>query len=155
MRASAGILLHRLGDRGTEVLLVHPGGPWWARRDCGAWSIPKGEIGPGETPLDAARREFREETGAAVDGPFDALGACRLKSGKAVHAFAVEGAFDPARLSSNTMSIEWPARSGIRREFPEVDRAEWFTLDEARRKLNSAQCAFLDALLRAAPTAGP
>jgi predicted NUDIX family NTP pyrophosphohydrolase len=146
---SAGILLYRRGERGIEVLLVHPGGPYWARRDEGAWSIPKGEIGEGESPLHAARREFREETGARVDGPFVALGVCRQKGGKQVHAFAVEGAFDPATRSSVMATIEWPPRSGRRVEFPEVDRAEWFTLPEARVKLIDAQRVFLDALERA------
>ncbi len=148
MRASAGVMLYRHGANGLEVLLVHPGGPYWARKDVGAWSIPKGEMAAGETPLAAARREFAEETGGRIDGPFVPLGSCRQRSGKQVHAFAVEGDFDPGTLVSNAMAMEWPPRSGRTREFPEVDRAAWFTLDEARRLLIGAQCVFLDALGR-------
>ncbi|MDQ6835700.1 MAG: NUDIX domain-containing protein [Actinomycetota bacterium] len=144
---SAGLLLYRVGAAGLEVLLVHPGGPFWARRDAGAWSIPKGEYEPGEEPLDAARREFSEELGgAAPDGePID-LGEVRLKSGKAVRAWAVAGDFDPETLASNTFTMQWPPRSGQSREFPEVDRAQWFALKEARVKLNPAQVALLDRL---------
>jgi len=128
------------------VLLVHPGGPFWARKDAGAWSIPKGEHEAGEEPLAAAIREFAEETGMTPQGPFHALGEVRLKSGKRVAAWACEGAFDPARLVSNTVEIEWPPKSGKRLAIPEVDRAGWFTLEEARAKINPVQAAFLDRL---------
>jgi predicted NUDIX family NTP pyrophosphohydrolase len=144
---SAGILLYRrLGGR-SEVLLVHPGGPFWSRRDEGAWSIPKGEYEDGEDPLEAAQREFEEELGrAAPDGePLD-LGEIRQKSGKLVHAWALEGDLDPDEITSNTFTLEWPPRSGRMREFPEVDRAGWFTLEHARDKLNPAQVALLERL---------
>ncbi len=147
---SAGLLLYRRRPRGLEVLLVHPGGPFWARKDEGAWSIPKGLYEPGEDPLAAARREFAEETGAEPPmGKTVALGAFRQpSSGKLVEAWAVEGDFDPAALKSNTFTMEWPRRSGRMLEVPEVDRAGWFTLDEAACKLNKGQRPILEALLR-------
>ena len=145
--SSAGILLHRWVDGGTEVLLVHPGGPFWARKDLGAWSIPKGELDEGEEPRACALREFAEETGTRLPGDaLEELGSVKLKSGKEVVAFAVEGDFDPATLASNTFELEWPPRSGRTQEFPEIDRAEWFGLDAAREKLNPAQAAFVDRL---------
>jgi predicted NUDIX family NTP pyrophosphohydrolase len=145
--SSAGILLHRGGDGGTEVLLVHPGGPFWARKDLGAWSIPKGELDEGEDPRACALREFAEETGTRLPGDaLEELGSVKLKSGKEVVAFAVEGDFDPATLASNTFELEWPPRSGRVQAFPEIDRAEWFDLDAAREKLNPAQAAFIDRL---------
>jgi predicted NUDIX family NTP pyrophosphohydrolase len=129
------------------VLLVHPGGPFWARKDLGAWSIPKGEFDAGEDPRACALREFAEETGAQPpDGALDELGSVRLKSGKLVLAFAVEGDLDPATVSSNTFELEWPPRSGRVQSFPEIDRAAWFDLPTAREKLNPAQVAFLDRL---------
>ena len=144
---SAGILLHRAGSAGREVLLVHPGGPFWARKDLGAWSIPKGEVDDGEDPRACALREFAEETGTHLpESVLDELGSVKLKSGKLVLAFAVEGDLDPATLVSNTFELEWPPRSGRRQTFPEVDRAEWFSLDDARAKLNPAQAAFVDRL---------
>lgn len=146
MRESAGILLYRIERGELEVLLVHPGGPFWARRDEGAWTIPKGEVGDGETPITAACREFREETGAMIEGPFALLPPVRQAGGKRVHAFAVRGAFDPRRLVSSTFEIEWPPRSGRRARFPEVDRAAWFTQAEAASKLNPAQRAWLEPL---------
>ncbi|HTX10184.1 MAG TPA: NUDIX domain-containing protein [Solirubrobacteraceae bacterium] len=148
-RRSAGILLHRRrGDR-LEVLLVHPGGPLWARRDDGAWSIPKGEYDEGEEPLAAARREFEEELGSAPPADDAAeLGEVRQKSGKFVRAWAIAGELDPATVVSNTFELEWPPRSGRRIEVPEVDRAEWFALDAARAKINPAQVALLDRLAR-------
>jgi predicted NUDIX family NTP pyrophosphohydrolase len=146
-RRSAGILLYRQrGDR-LEVLLVHPGGPLWARRDAGAWSIPKGEYDDGEEPLAAARREFEEELGTAPpDGDAAELGEVRQKSGKFVRAWAIAGDLDPATAVSNTFELEWPPRSGRRIEVPEVDRAEWFALDAAREKLNPAQVVLLERL---------
>jgi predicted NUDIX family NTP pyrophosphohydrolase len=144
---SSGILLHRQGIGGTEVLLVHPGGPFWARKDLGAWSIPKGELGEGEDPRACALREFEEETGVALpDAELDELGTVALKSGKVVLAFAVAGDLDPATVRSNTFELEWPPRSGRVQEFPEVDRAEWFGLDAARAKLNPAQAELVDRL---------
>jgi predicted NUDIX family NTP pyrophosphohydrolase len=144
---SAGILLHRPGRSGPEVLLVHPGGPYWARKDDGAWSIPKGELDAGEDPRACALREFAEELGAPPpDGTLVELGSVRQKSGKVVIAFAVAGDLDPATVDSNTFELEWPPRSGRMQQFPEIDRAEWFGLDAARAKLNPAQVAFVDRL---------
>jgi predicted NUDIX family NTP pyrophosphohydrolase len=146
---SAGLLLYRHRQGGVEVLLVHPGGPFWARKDDGAWSIPKGEHGPGEDPLAAARREFAEETGAeSPAGDTAALGAFRQPSGKIIDAWAVEGDFDPATLKSNTFTMEWPRRSGRIIEVPEVDRAGWFAPEDAARKLIKGQRPILEALLR-------
>ena len=145
-RRSAGLLLFRRKDDDVEVLLVHPGGPLWARKDEGAWSIPKGEIEDGEDPLAAARREFAEELGAPVSGNFIELVPIRQASGKMVHAWAVESDFDPATLTSALFSLEWPPRSGRQQQFPEVDRAEWFSIDDAKRKINTAQIALLDQL---------
>ncbi|MGO8916175.1 MAG: NUDIX domain-containing protein [Stellaceae bacterium] len=149
-KASAGVLLYRRGETGLEVFLVHPGGPFWAKKDDGAWSIPKGELAEGEAPLDAARREFHEETGFAVDGTFRALPPVRQPGGKTVHAWAVEGDCDAAAIASNRFSLEWPPRSGRRQDFPEVDRAGWFDLAAARLKLNRGQLPLLDALERLA-----
>ena len=144
---SAGILLHRAGSRGAEVLLVHPGGPFWARKDLGAWSIPKGELDEGEDPRACALREFAEETGTQLPAAeLDDLGSVRLKSGKRVMAFAVAGDLDPATVRSNTFPLEWPPRSGRTQDFPEIDRAEWFELDAARAKLNPAQAELIDRL---------
>ncbi len=145
-KQSAGILVYRFRADVLEVLLVHPGGPFWAKRDAGAWSIPKGEIEPGEDPLAVARRELREETGASIDGEFVALRPVVQRGGKTVHAWAVEGDVDVARLESNTFSIEWPPRSGKMREFPEVDRAKWFSVPAACEKILDAQRALLDEL---------
>jgi len=144
---SAGLLLYRFRDGELRVLLVHPGGPFWANKDLGGWSIPKGEVGEGEELLAAARREFREETGASAEGSVVALGQVRQRSGKIVHAWAVRGDFDPRELRSNHFEMEWPRGSGEIRSFPEVDRAAWFDLAEARRHILPAQEAFLDALL--------
>ena len=132
------------------MLLAHPGGPFWARKDLGAWSIPKGELDDGEEPLACARREFAEELGQVPpDGPFVPLGEVRQKGGKVVTAWAVEGDLDPADVVSSTFEIEWPRRSGRLRTFPEVDRAEWFDLDEAGRRILEGQRPLLDALVRA------
>jgi predicted NUDIX family NTP pyrophosphohydrolase len=145
---SAGILLHRTGaDGALEVLLVHPGGPFWARKDPGAWSIPKGEIAEGEDALACARREFAEELGVPVpDGTTTPLGEVRQKAGKVVTAWAVEGDLDPAMVVSNTFAMEWPRGSGRLRDFPEVDRAEWFGLDEAAVRILDGQRPLLEAL---------
>ena len=144
---SAGILLYRGRDQALEVLLVHPGGPLWARRDAGAWSLPKGEYDPGEDGLAAARREFAEELGIAPpDGQVLELGEVTQKSGKVVSAWALEGNLDVTALASNTFALEWPPRSRKMQEFPEVDRAQWFTLREARERVNPAQLALLERL---------
>jgi predicted NUDIX family NTP pyrophosphohydrolase len=140
---SAGLLLYRIESGVLEVFLVHPGGPFWARRDNGAWSIPKGEFDPGEDALAAARREFREETGRAIDGEFIALDPLRQPGGKTVHAWAVKGSIDAASIHSNVFSMEWPPRSGIHREFPEVDAGGWFTVERAMEKLLPGQRPFL------------
>ncbi len=145
--ASAGILLHRERDGKREVLLVHPGGPAWAKRDAGAWSIPKGEYDAGEDPLEAGRREFAEELGSPPpDGPAHELGEIRQKSGKRVKAWAIEGDLDASRITSNTCEMQWPPRSGRMIEVPEVDRAEWFSLKDARERINPAQVALLERL---------
>jgi predicted NUDIX family NTP pyrophosphohydrolase len=146
-KRSAGILLYRERGGAPEVLLVHPGGPYWAKKDLGVWSIPKGEYEDGEEPLACALREFEEELGSAppTATPSD-LGETRQAGGKLVRAWAVEGDLDPATIQSNTFTLEWPPRSGAMREFPEVDRAEWFALAEARRRINPAQVVFLERL---------
>jgi predicted NUDIX family NTP pyrophosphohydrolase len=146
-RRSAGILLHRRGADGVEVLLVHPGGPFWAKKDAGAWSIPKGEHDDGEEAQACALREFEEETGSApAPGELTDLGTVRQKSGKVVQAWALEGDLDADAIRSNTFTTEWPPRSGRQQTFPEVDRAQWFSLAEARERINPAQAAFLDRL---------
>ena len=146
-RTSAGLLLYRWREGRLEVFLVHPGGPFWARKDEGAWSIPKGEFTAGEDPLLAARREVEEETGLVPDGAFVALSPLRQAGGKIVHAFALEGDCEPAAIRSNSFTIEWPPRSGERREFPEVDRAAWFALAEAKRKILKSQLGLLEQLV--------
>jgi predicted NUDIX family NTP pyrophosphohydrolase len=145
-KISAGILLFRRRPEGVEVLLVHPGGPFWAKKDDGAWSIPKGLADESEDLLAAARREFREETGMAVEGPFLDLGAHRQAGGKTVVAWAAEGEFDPAALKSNLFSIEWPPRSGKFAAFPEADSAGWFSLEAAPVKAVRGQRAIIAAL---------
>lgn len=146
---SAGLLLFRQAKNGLEVLLAHPGGPFWVRKDAGAWSIPKGLAEPGEELLATAQREFSEETGLSPSGPFIPLGDIRQKAGKIVHAWAFEGDADPSQLTSNTMTLEWPAGSGRRVEFPEIDRWSWFDLATARTKLIQAQVEFINRLERA------
>jgi predicted NUDIX family NTP pyrophosphohydrolase len=148
---SAGILAYRQRGRALEVLLVHPGGPFWRNKDDGAWSIPKGEIDPSEDPESAARREFAEELGPAASvGPLLALGEIRQRSGKRVIAFCGEGDFDPAALLSNTFDLEWPPRSGRRQTFAEVDSAEWFDLRMAKAKLLLGQVELIDRLAKTA-----
>ena len=146
MAASAGILMYRRGGDTLEVLLVHPGGPFWRRRDRGAWSIPKGELTPGASAEATARREFGEELGREPAGTLILLGTVRQRGGKTVTAFAVEGAFDPATQCSNRFDLEWPPHSGRIQSFPEVDRAAWFTLAEAREKILDSQQPLLDLL---------
>jgi predicted NUDIX family NTP pyrophosphohydrolase len=146
-RRSAGLLMYRFGPAGIEVLLVHPGGPFWSKKDDGAWSIPKGELGEGEDALAAARREFHEETGTFADGAAIALGEVRQKAGKLITGFAVSGNLDAERIRSNTFEIEWPPRSGRRATFPEVDRVGWFSPEAAKQKINPAQHPFIDRLL--------
>lgn len=147
-KQSAGILLYRFSCGGVQVMLVHPGGPFWKNKDLAAWSIPKGEFLPGEDPLKTAKREFKEETGSAIKGVFKPLTPVRQAGDKIVYAFAVEGDLDVAKLKSNTFKMEWPPRSGRFQDVPEVDRGEWFDLATARQKINAAQAAFIDQLER-------
>lgn len=146
---SAGILLYRRTPGGVEVFLAHPGGPFWQKRDAGAWTIPKGLIDEGEDPLQAARREFHEETSLKLDGPCFPLGSILQKAGKVVHAWACEGDADPAAVRSNEVQIEWPRGSGRWRSYPEVDRCAWYPAELAREKINTAQAEFIDRLLTA------
>jgi predicted NUDIX family NTP pyrophosphohydrolase len=149
-KKSAGLLLYRKSssDSQIEVLLVHPGGPFWRNKDEGAWTIPKGEFDDGEGPLEAAKREFKEELGSSPpDGDYIPLTPIKQKAGKTVLSWAVEGDFDPARLVSNTFQCEWPPKSGRTREFPEVDRAEWFKSETAKIKILAAQAPLIDQLL--------
>lgn len=145
-RKSAGILMYRLRQHRLEFFLVHPGGPFWANKDQGAWSIPKGEFEDPEDPLKAAIREFSEETGSVPEGDFVALPPVVQKAGKLVLAWAVTGNIDADRIQSNHYKIEWPPKSGKWKSYPEVDKAAWFTEEEARERINPAQVAFIDAL---------
>jgi predicted NUDIX family NTP pyrophosphohydrolase len=146
-KQAAGILLYRRGRSGIEVLLAHPGGPLWARKDAGAWTMPKGQFTEDELPLNAARREFEEEMGTAPSGDFQPLGAIRQPSGKIIHAWSAESDFDATTVTSNLFEMEWPPRSGLKGEFPEVDRAAWFSIEEARHKIIKGQAPFLERLL--------
>jgi predicted NUDIX family NTP pyrophosphohydrolase len=143
---SAGLLLFRRAVGKLEVFLAHPGGPFWAKRDQGAWSIPKGIVDEGEDVLDGARREFEEETSIRLEGPFRPLGSVTQKSGKVVHAWACEGDADPNLIKSNEVKVEWPRGSGRWLTFPEIDRCAWFDLPTAREKINVAQAEFLERL---------
>ena len=154
-KSSAGILMFRRAPSGIEVLLAHPGGPYWRRKDAGAWALPKGEITDGEAELPAAIREFTEETGVRPAGEFIPLGDLRQAGGKRVVAWAIEGDLDVAAITSNTFELEWPPRSGHRHSFPEVDRAGWFTLAEARVKILKSQEPFLDRLAALSSMLGP
>jgi predicted NUDIX family NTP pyrophosphohydrolase len=154
-RHSAGLLLYRYRQGEWEVLLVHPGGPFWAHKDEGAWSIPKGEYPPDEDPLAAAYREFTEETSCATSGDVIYLGSLRQPSGKVIQAWALEGNCDAAAIRSNTFTLEWPPCSGRRQEFPEVDRAAWFPLAVAREKISQGQVGFLEELERLLESRAP
>lgn len=147
-KKSAGILLYRMRKNEVQVFLVHPGGPFFAKKDIGAWSVPKGEYNDDEEPLKAAVREFLEETGFAIQGTFVALKPATLKSGKTVVAWAVEGDLDENNITSNLFSMEWPPKSGNQRQFPEVDKGGWFSISTARIKINPAQIMFLDELVQ-------
>jgi predicted NUDIX family NTP pyrophosphohydrolase len=146
MKRSAGILLFRRSGAALEFFLVHPGGPFWKKKDEGAWSIPKGEYNDDEDPLQAARREFKEETGYDVDGQFIPLKDVKLKSGKPITAWALEKDIDATGVRSNTFSIEWPPRSGRMQDFPEIDRADWFETTDALLRINEAQSSFIKEL---------
>lgn len=146
-KKSAGILLYKSNKKTPQFFLVHPGGPFWKNKDGGAWSIPKGEFVDDEDPLIAAQREFKEETGHAIKGDFIQLTPVKQKSGKMIHAWAVEGDIDTNDIKSNLFEIEWPPRSGKKQEFPEVDRAEWFPAEQAKQKINSSQAALIDELI--------
>jgi predicted NUDIX family NTP pyrophosphohydrolase len=145
-KASAGLMLYRVRDGALEVLLVHPGGPFWAKKDLGAWTIPKGQVEPEEDQLAAARREFEEELGLAPRGEFFALGTVTQKAGKVIRAWAFEGDCEPNAIKSNSFVIEWPPRSGKQQTFPEIDRAAFFGIEEAQRKINPAQVELLSRL---------
>ena len=146
-KVSAGLLMYRVRDGQLQVLLVHPGGPFFQNKDDGVWSIPKGEVEPGEDMLSAAQREFREETGVRAEPPFIELGQITQKSGKKVYAWACAGDCDPQQVRSNTFRMEWPPRSGHWQAFPEIDRAEWLSYAEARRKIKPAQLPLLERLV--------
>ena len=145
-KKAAGILLYRKKGSSLEIFLIHPGGPFWANKDESAWSIPKGEFLENEDPLTAAKREFQEETGFSVEGPFASIGSIKRSSGKVVQAWACEGDLDASAIQSNSFRLEWPPRSGKFQDFPEADRAEWFSLDMARRKILKVQMPFLEKL---------
>ncbi len=153
LKISAGLLLYRKRGGVLEVFLVHPGGPFFAKKNLGSWGIPKGELHEGEDALAAARREFEEETGFKAEGAVLPLTPVTQKGGKTVHAWALEGDCEPKEMKSNTFTMEWPPRSGRRQEFPEVDRAGWFALNEAKQKINPAQISFLEELQRAIKSA--
>jgi predicted NUDIX family NTP pyrophosphohydrolase len=152
-KRSAGLLMYRWNNHGLQVFLVHPGGPFWAKKDVGAWSIAKGEYLDGEVPLEAAKREFNEETGFAALGTFLDLGTVQQSGGKVVSAWAFEGDGDPAAMVSNRCQVEWPPRSGRMIEIPEVDRAEWFSIVEGRERILKSQAPFLDRLSQMLPCA--
>jgi predicted NUDIX family NTP pyrophosphohydrolase len=145
-KRSAGLLMYRRDDHGLQVFLVHPGGPFWAKKDMGAWTIAKGEYTEGEIPLEAAKREFQEETGFVAQGTFLELGTVQQSGGKVVSAWAFEGDYDPAAIVSNRCQVEWPPRSGRMIEIPEVDRADWFSIAEGRERILKSQAPFLDRL---------
>ena len=145
-KTTAGLLLYRRCTE-LEVFLVHPGGPFWTRKDAGAWSIPKGELEDGEDPLQAAKREFTEETGFTISGEFRSLDPLKQPSGKIIYAWAIEADYDPAQIRSNLFSLEWPPKSGKMKQYPEVDRAAWFNISEARNKILAGQMGFIEQLI--------
>jgi predicted NUDIX family NTP pyrophosphohydrolase len=145
-KVSAGLLMYRTRNGSLEVLLAHPGGPFWTKKQLGAWSIPKGEVAPGEDPLSTAKREFEEETGFVPQGQLVALGSIEQKGGKTVQAWALEGDCDTASIHSNTFTMEWPPGSGKKQDFPEIDRAEFFAMEEAKQRINAAQAELLSRL---------
>lgn len=147
MKKSAGILLYRTINKKLEVLLVHPGGPFWKNKDEGSWSVPKGEFTDDEDALEAAKREFKEETGFTCNGNFLPLSTIKLKSGKTVYAWALQKDIDTSKIKSNEFEIEWPPKSGKQQRFPEIDKAQWFSPAEAKQKINAAQAAFIDELI--------
>lgn len=147
MKKSAGILLYRQKNTHPQVFLVHPGGPFWKNKDLGAWSIPKGEFTDDEHPLDAAKRELKEEVGISCNGPFIELTPLKQKAGKLVYAWAVEMDIDEDKIVSNTFQMEWPPKSGMFKSFPEIDKAQWYYVDDAKQKINSSQSAFIDELI--------
>lgn len=147
-KKSAGILLYRIKNNIPEVLLAHPGGPFWINKDIGAWTIPKGEFTDEEEPLQAAKREFKEETGADVSGEFMELTPVKLKSGKTVFAWLLKGDMDATQIKSNTFELQWPPKSGIKKTFPEIDKAQWFNTREARKKINPGQIGFIDEFVK-------
>lgn len=146
-KKSAGVLLHRLKNNIFEVFLVHPGGPFWTKKDLGAWSIPKGEFTKDENPLDAAKREFQEEIGIDCAGEFIPLTPIKQRGGKIVYAWALEGDIDLNQIKSNTFEMEWPPKSGKKQEFPEIDKGEWFNVSEAKQKINIGQSVLIDELI--------
>ena len=146
-KKSAGILLYRVKSKFLEVFLVHPGGPFWAKKDLGGWSIPKGEFTESENPLDVAKREFKEELGIYCTGEFIPLTSIKQKNGKIVYVWALEGDIDSNQIKSNTFEIEWPSKSGKKQEFPEIDRGEWFGVSEAKQKINENQVAMIEELM--------
>ncbi len=146
MKQSAGILLYQIHKKSLQVLLVHPGGPFWAKKDGGAWTIPKGEFEENEEPLTAAKREFEEETGQTINGSFIPLKSLKQKSGKLIHAWAAEGIMDVTHLKSNTFEMPWPPKSGKIQSFPEVDKAQWFNTEEAHKKIIPGQAGFITEL---------
>ncbi|MEO5890929.1 MAG: NUDIX domain-containing protein [Ferruginibacter sp.] len=146
-KKSAGILLYRQKNKSIEIFLVHPGGPFWRNKDLGAWSIPKGEFGENEQPLAAAQRELEEETGLKYSGPFLELTAIKQKGGKLVYAWAAEKDIDPGEIKSNTFQMEWPPRSGEMKDFPEIDKGAWFSISEAKQKINIFQSSFIEELV--------
>jgi predicted NUDIX family NTP pyrophosphohydrolase len=151
-KLSAGILLYRKAPSGLEFLLVHPGGPFYTHKDLGHWSIPKGEFEEGDDPLEVAKREFKEETGREINGKFIPLPPQKLKSGKRIQAWAVEGDFDVTTFKSNHFELEWPPKSGKIQSFPEVDQAEWFPTEMALKKIHPGQAGFIEAAAAAIPT---
>ena len=147
-KISAGILLYRLTNKILEVLIVHPGGPFWAKKDLGVWSIPKGELNDNESPLDAALREFQDEMGEQISGNFIPMTPIKQRNGKIVYAFALEHDFDALKINSNTFTMEWPPKSGKQQEFPEIDKGQWFDFTTSKQKLNERQAFIVDELVK-------